>query len=45
MKSGGLMRFVDVGTFAVVAVVVMITVTAALVPLLEFPYTIQYFSI
>lgn len=35
------MRFVDVGTFAVV----MITVTAALVPLLEFPYTIQYFSI
>ena len=38
------MRFVDVGTFAVDAVV-MITVTAALVPLLEFPYTIQYFSI
>lgn len=36
------MRFVDVGTFAGV---VMITVTAALVPLLEFPYTIQYFSI
>lgn len=41
------MRFVDVGTFAVVALFVraMITVTAALVPLLEFPYTIQYFSI